>query len=51
MGLFPSCNEQGLLFVAVCRLLAVASLVAAHGLHSRSSWALEYRLNNCGAQA
>ena len=30
---FPSCGEQGLLFVAVCRLLiAVASVVAEHGL-------------------
>ena len=30
---FSSCAEQGLLFVAVCRLLiAVASLVAEHGL-------------------
>ena len=30
---FSSCSEQGLLFVAVCRLLiAVASLVAEHGL-------------------
>ena len=32
-GLFSSCSERGLLFVAVCRLLmAVASLVAEHGL-------------------
>ena len=32
-GLFSSCGEQGLLFVAVRRLLiAVASLVAEHGL-------------------
>ena len=30
---FSSCREQGLLFVAVCRvLIAVASLVAEHGL-------------------
>ena len=30
---FSSCSEQGLLFVAVRRLLiAVASLVAEHGL-------------------
>ena len=30
---FSSCSEQGLLFVAACRLLiAVASLVAEHGL-------------------
>ena len=32
-GLFSSCGERGLLFVAVCGLLiAVASLVAEHGL-------------------
>ena len=32
-GLFSSCSEQGLLFVAVLGLLiAVASLVAEHGL-------------------
>ena len=30
---FASCSKQGLLFVAVCRLLiAVASLVVEHGL-------------------
>ena len=30
---FSSCGEQGLLFVAVCRLLiTVASLVVEHGL-------------------
>ena len=30
---FSSCGEQGLLFIAVCRLLiAVASLVGEHGL-------------------
>ena len=30
---FSSCSEQGLLFIAVCRLLTVvASLVAEHGL-------------------
>ena len=30
---FSSCDERGLLFDAVCRLLiAVASLVAEHGL-------------------
>ena len=30
---FSSCSEQGLLFIAVLRLLiAVASLVAEHGL-------------------
>ena len=32
-GLFSSCGEWGLLFVAACRLLiVVASLVAEHGL-------------------
>ena len=32
-GLFSSCGERGLLFVAVHRLLtALASLVAEHGL-------------------
>ena len=32
-GLFSSCGERGLLFVAVRRLLiVVASLVAEHGL-------------------
>ena len=32
-GLFSSCGEQGLLFVAVCGLLiVVASPVAEHGL-------------------
>ena len=32
-GLFSSCSERGLLFIAVRRLLiAVASLVAEHGL-------------------
>ena len=33
---FSSCRERGLLFVAVCGLLiAVASLVAEHGLQAR----------------
>ena len=33
---FSSCSEQGLLFVAVSRLLiAVASLVVEHGLWAR----------------
>ena len=32
-GLFSSCGQRGLLFIAVCRLLiAVASLVVEHGL-------------------
>ena len=34
-GLFSSCSEWGLLFIAVHRLLiAVASLIADHGLYS-----------------
>ena len=34
-GLFSGCGEQGLLFVAVHRLLvAVASLVAEHGFYA-----------------
>ena len=33
---FSSCGERGLVFVAVCRfLIAVASLVAEHGLQAR----------------
>ena len=33
---FPSCGEWELLFIAVLRLLiAVASLVAEHGLYAR----------------
>ena len=36
MRAFSGCGERGLLFVAVCRLLiAVASLVAEHGLQAR----------------
>ena len=42
---FSSCGERGLLFVAVHGLLlAVASLVAEHGLQAR-------RLSSCGARA
>ena len=42
---FSSCGEQGLLFVAVHRLLiVVASLVVEHGLQVR-------RLNSCGTRA
>ena len=62
---FSSCSEQGLLFIAMHRLLiAVASLVAehgalgaqasvvvAHGLSSCGSRALERRLSSCGARA
>ena len=52
-----SCGEQGLLFVAVRRLLiAVASLVVehrlqAHGFSSCGSQAPEHRLSSCGTQA
>ena len=61
---FSSCGERGLLFVVVRGLLiAVASLVAEHGLRctasvvvvhglsSCGSWALERRLSSCGARA
>ena len=62
---FSSCGERGLLFVAVRGLLiAVASLVAEHGLESAGasvdvacglsscgSWALEHRRSSCGAWA
>ena len=52
MRAFCSCGKGGLLFVAVCGLLiVVASLVAAHGLSSCGSWALECRLSSCGARA
>ena len=64
-GLFCLCDEQGLPFTAVHRLLmgvaslvaehtlkgAPASVVAAQGLNSCSSWALEHRLDSCGAWA
>ena len=62
---FSSCGERGLLFVAVRGLLIVvaslccgaralgvqASVVAARGLSSCGSWALERRLSNCGTRA
>ena len=54
---FSSCRERGLLFVAVHGLLiAVASLVAEHGLQARGlsscgARALERRLSSCGARA
>ena len=62
---FSSCSEQGLLFVAERGLLIVvaslccgagalgmwASVVAARGLSSCGSQALEHRLSSCGAQA
>ena len=51
--LFSSCGEWGLLFVAVRGLLiAVASLVAEHGLSSCGMRALEHAgFSSCGAQA
>ena len=62
---FSSCHEQRLLFVAERRFLfevaflvgehrlqgARASLVAARGLSSCSSWALVHRIHSCGEQA
>ena len=54
---FSSCGEQGLLFVAVCRLLiAVASLVAEHGsrrtgFSSCGTWAQQLWLAGSRAQA
>ena len=46
-GLFSSCGERGLLFVAVRRLLiVVASLVAEHGLGSR-----HVGFSSCGLRA
>ena len=64
-GLFSSCGEQGLLFVVVRGLLIVvaslchraqalgtwASVVAARGLSSCGSQALERRLSSCFAWA
>ena len=53
---FSSCGEQGLLFVALCRLLiAVASLLVEHGLQAHrfsscGSWTLERRLSSCGTR-
>ena len=63
---FSSCSEQGLLFIAVRRLLSHcvgfscwgaralgmwASVVVAHRLSSCGSRALERRLSSCGAWA
>ena len=61
---FSSCGERGLLFVAVhgllnavasrcgARALGVqASVVAARGLSSCGSRALEHRLSSCDARA
>ena len=64
MWAFSSCGEQGILFVAVRRLLvavaslcrraqalgAQASVVVARSLSSYGSLALERRLSSCGAQ-
>ena len=49
---FSSCGEWGPLFVAVHGLLiAVASLVAEHGLWSAGSVVGAGRLSSCGSQA
>ena len=49
---FSSCGERGLLFVAVRGLLiAVASLVAEHGLGARASVVVARGLSSCGSQA
>ena len=58
-GLFLSCREEGLSLVVVCGLLvaehrlcgALAVVVAARGLSSCNSQALEHRLDGCGAWA
>ena len=53
-GLFSSCGEWGLLFIAVHGLLiAVASLVAEHksALGERTSVVVAHRLSSCGSQA
>ena len=60
VGFSLSCEEQGLLSscsaqvsrcsgFSCCR--AQASVVAARGLRSCGSWALEQELNSCGARA
>ena len=64
MQAFSGCGERGLLFVAVRGLLITvasrcgaralgvqATVVAAHGLNSCGSRALECRLGSCGARA
>ena len=62
---FSSCDEQGLLFIAVrglliavaslvCRARALgarASVIVARGLSSCGSQALEHRLSSCGTRA
>ena len=40
--LFSSWGEQGLLFVALCGLLAVASLVVEQGLEAQGLWQLQH---------
>ena len=63
--LCSSCGQRGLLFIAACGLLIAvislvvqfglsgvrASAVAAHGVSSCGSGALEHRLNSCGTRA
>ena len=52
MGLSLAAVSEGLLFVVVHGLLiAVASLVAEHGLSNCDSWALEFRLSSHGTWA
>ena len=50
---FSSCDDQGLLFVAVHGLLtAVASLVAEHGaVGARASIVAAHKLSSCGSRA
>ena len=46
---FSSCGERGLLFLSVRGLLiAVASLVAEHGLYARASVVVALGLSSCG---
>ena len=48
-GLFSSCSERGLLFVAVQGLLiAVATFVVEHGLGTWASVVVAHRLSSCG---
>ena len=53
---FSRCSKQGLLFIAVRRLLVTVAFPwrtgsRVHGLGSCSSWALERWLSSCGARA
>ena len=45
-GLFSSCGERGLFFTAECGLLTVVSSLVVE-----QAWALEHKLNCCGARA